>query len=72
MPIYSYHNLAGKATFLSNKHFLNICPHHIIMSASMQVSFHRSGPAVYGHKEEEDSSEEEGERYLMHLACYHS
>ena len=38
---------------------------------SLQETFHRSGPASYGHDLGEDNSEEEGERYLMHLACYH-
>ena len=52
----------GKATFLNN---------NSISAYTMQESFHRSGPSVYGRKEEEDKSEEEGERYFMHLACYH-
>ena len=45
-----------------------VCIANIYITAE---TFHRSGPASYGHDLGEDNSEEEGERYLMHLACYH-
>ena len=38
----------------------------------LQEAFHRSGKVVlFDHDFGEDHSEEEGERYLAHLSCYH-